>query len=105
MKLSLGEKISAYRLFSKAEKLLRRAGGEYVSFFGMGSPLFDGFETIDIVTEKVTAGNLIGSRITIKKDNEKVFEAEKIPGLPFEPFFKSGNWQKVIEDEYARKDA
>lgn len=105
-KLRLGEKIVAYRTFLKADQILKKEGGKYVSFFGMGSALFDGFETVDIRKEKCTAGNLIGSRIIVIVDDCVVFDAERIAGLPFEPIiYRSGNWQKVIEDEYARKEA
>ena len=105
-KLRLGEKIVAYKTFLKADRILKKEGGKYVSFFGVGSALFDGFETVDIRKKKCSAGNLLGSRIIIIVDDCVVFDAERIAGLPFEPIiYRPGNWQKVIEDEYVKKEA
>lgn len=105
-KLRLGEKIVAYKTFLKADRILKKEGGKYVSFFGMGSGLFNGFEVIDIKKERCAAGDLLGSRIIIIVDDCVVFDAERIAGLPFEPIiYRPGNWQRVIEDEYVRKEA
>lgn len=100
--MSIREKIRAKRIFAKADNILKNMGGEYCSMFGVDSPLFDGFENLDIRRKSFEVGDGRPARIiTIKRDDEVVFDAEKIDGVSFETIiYRPGSWTKVLDDEF-----
>lgn len=96
--LNIFDKHRARKIFKKADTLLDKTGGEYMSLLGIDSPLFDGFETLDITREKIRAGEYIGRKITIRKDGKLVLSVSK--NITFDvDFYDPGNWEKVLDDK------
>lgn len=102
MSMTIRETFQAKRIFAKAERILKNMGGEYCIMVGIDSVLFEDFESLNIRRRNSDVGDGRPARfITIKKDDEVVFDAEKIDGVSFETIiYRPGSWTKVLDDEF-----
>lgn len=94
----MSKKHKARKIFKKANKILRKSGGDHCSFIGIDVPYFDGFENIDIKRVH-EVGDITRDRIVIKTDDTMVFFAEKT-AISFELIrYIPGSWENILTDE------